>query len=147
MRLLALDVGERRIGVAVSDSLGILASPLTTIGRSSEERDSRAVLDLAAEHEVGGIVVGIPYSLSGEKGPQALAVERFRDALAARAGVPVIDQDERYSTVEAERLLRETGVEPSKDRARVDAAAAAVMLQSYLDAGRAAGPGVGGGEA
>ncbi len=147
MRLLALDVGERRIGVAVSDSLGILASPLTTINRSSEERDSRAVLDLAAEHEVGGIVVGIPYSLSGERGPQALAVERFRDALAARAGVPVIDQDERYSTVEAERLLRETGVEPSRDRARVDAAAAAVVLQSYLDAGRVTGPGVGGGEA
>ena len=146
MRLLALDVGDRRIGVAVSDSLGILAAPLTTIRRSSESRDVRAVLDLVAEHEAGGIVVGIPYSLSGERGPQALAVQRFRDALAAWAGVPVFEQDERYSTVEAERLLREAGAEPSKDRARVDAAAAAVVLQAYLDAGRAREPGVGGGE-
>ena len=109
MRLLALDVGERRIGVAISDSIGILASPLTTIRRRSEERDVRAVLDLADEHDVGGIVVGVPYSLSGERGPQARQVERFRDTLAARAGVAVTDQDERYSTVEAERLLRETG--------------------------------------
>ena len=136
MRLLALDVGERRIGVAISDSIGILASPLTTIRRRSEERDVRAVLDLAAEHDVGGIVVGVPYSLSGERGPQARQVERFRDALAARAGVAVTDQDERYSTVEAERLLRETGAEPSKDRARVDAAAAAVILQAYLGRGQ-----------
>ena len=141
MRLLALDVGDRRIGVAVSDSLGILASPVTTIQRRSEERDLRAVLELVAEHEAGGIVVGIPFSLSGERGPQARQVERFRDALAARAGVPVIDQDERYSTVEAERLLRETGAEPSKDRARVDAAAAAVVLQAYLDADRTRGGG------
>ena len=145
MRLLALDVGERRIGVAISDSIGILASPLTTIRRRSEERDVRAVLDLADEHDVGGIVVGVPYSLSGERGPQARQVERFRDALAARAGVAVTDQDERYSTVEAERLLRETGARPSEDRARVDAAAAAVILQAYLDAGRARDPGAGGG--
>ena len=136
MRLLALDVGDRRIGVAISDSIGILASPLTTIRRRSEERDVRAVLDLVSEHGVGGIVVGMPFSLSGGKGPQAVAVERFRDALAARAAVPVAEQDERYSTVEAERLLRETGAEPSKDRARVDAAAAAVVLQAYLDAAR-----------
>ena len=143
MRLLALDVGDRRIGVAISDSLGILASPLATIRRRSEERDMRAVLDLADEREAGGIVVGMPLSLSGERGPQARRVERFRDALAARTRLPVAEHDERYSTAEAERLLRETGADPSKDRARLDAAAAAVILQAYLDANRARRPDAG----
>jgi putative Holliday junction resolvase len=136
LRLLALDVGDRRIGVALSDPIGILASPLTTIQRRSEREDVQAVLDLVEEHDVGEIVVGMPLSLSGERGPQARQVGRFRAALAARAGVKTTDQDERYSTVQAERLMRQAGAEPSRERERVDAAAAAVVLQAYLDAGR-----------
>lgn len=141
MRMLALDVGDRRIGVAMSDPSGILASPLTTIQRRSEDEDVQSVLDLVAEHDVGEIVIGLPLTLSGERGTQARRAGRFKNALAARTAVTLIDQDERYSTVQAERLMREAGVEPSRERGRVDAAAAVVILQAYLDAGRSSNPG------
>ena len=137
MRFLSLDVGEKRIGVALSDPTGMLATPLTTIRRTGEAPDVDEVLRLADEHEVGEIIVGMPLSLSGHKGPQAHRVARFEAALAQRAAVPVTSVDERYSSVQAEGLLRASGVQPSRDKARVDAAAAAVILQSYLDARRA----------
>ena len=136
MIALALDVGERRIGVAVSDPGGLLATPLTTIHRTHEAADIDEVLRLAEEHDVGEIVVGLPLELSGRTGPQAGRSLAFVRALAGRTAIPVETVDERYSTVEAERRLRDSGVEPSRDRARVDAAAAAVILQSYLDAKR-----------
>jgi putative Holliday junction resolvase len=139
--MLALDVGDRRIGVAMSDPIGILASPLTTIQRRSEDEDVQSVLDLVAEHDVGEIVIGLPLTLSGERGTQARRAGRFKNALAARTAVTLNDQDERYSTVQAERLMRESGVEPSRERGRVDAAAAAVILQAYLDAGRSSNSG------
>ena len=132
-----MDVGGARIGVALSDPSGLLASPLGAIDRVSEDEDIDAVVRLATQKEASEIVVGLPLSLSGDEGPQARLVSRFAKRLAARADVPVKTHDERYSTVEAERLLRETGRQPSKDRARVDAAAAAVVLQSYLDSARA----------
>ena len=138
MRVLALDVGEKRIGVALSDPTGLLASPLTTISSTSESRDIDAVLRLAVEHEVEEIIVGLPLSLSGRLGPQAKQVARFVGSLSKRADVEVKTLDERYSTAEAERLLRQAGVEPSRERARVDAAAAAVVLQAYLDSKRRA---------
>ena len=138
MRVLALDVGEKRIGVALSDPTGLLASPLTTISSTSESRDIDAVLRLAAEHEVEAIIVGLPLSLSGRLGPQARQVARFAGTLSKRADVEVKTIDERYSTAEAERLLRQSGVKPSRQRARVDAAAAAVVLQAYLDSKRRA---------
>ena len=141
MRVLALDVGDKRVGVALSDPTGILASPLTTVHRRSDSEDVEAVLDLVARHEVGEIVVGIPLSLSGEEGRQARLVARFKEALAARTAVPVTVQDERYSTVQAERMMREAGVEPSRERDRVDAAAATVVLQAYLDSRRLADQG------
>ena len=136
MRVLALDFGERRIGVALSDPTGMLASPLTTLTRGRDGSDVGEVLRLAAENDVGEIVVGMPMSLSGRRGPQADRVTRFADALRRAADIPVLSADERYSTVQAERALRESGVEPSRERGRVDAAAAAVVLQSYLDAKR-----------
>ncbi len=136
MRILALDVGQARIGVALSDPTGTLATPITAIPRRDEPHDVREVLGLVAEHEVGEIVVGLPLSLSGKRSAQARTTVRFAEALAREATVPVTPVDERYSTVEAERLLRASGVEPSKDRARLDAAAAAVILQSYLDSKR-----------
>ena len=133
MRVLALDVGDNRIGTALSDPTGFLASPLTTITRSSEPEDIDSVLRLAQQNDVEAIVVGLPLSLSGRAGPQAKKVTGFTARLSERAAVPVKSVDERYSTAQAERLLRQAGAKPSEDRARVDAAAAAVILQSYLD--------------
>ena len=140
MRVLALDVGDKRIGIALSDPTRLLASPLTTITRRSEPEDIDSVLRLAKENTVEEIVVGLPLSLSGRAGPQARKVTGFTKRLSERAAVPVKSVDERYSTAQAERLLRQAGAKPSEDRARVDAAAAAVILQSYLDSGRAASP-------
>jgi len=133
---LALDVGERRIGLALSDPSGLLATPLATIQRTQEPADVDEVLRLAEEHDVEKMVVGLPLELSGRRGPQAGRVMAFARALIGRTELPVETVDERYSTVEAERRLRDSGVEPSKDRARLDAAAAAVILESYLDARR-----------
>lgn len=138
MRVMALDVGDKRIGVAVSDPTGLVPTPLTTIGTKSESEDIEAVLLLADEHAVEEIVVGLPLSLSGQRGPQARKVARFAESLSGRAAVPVTMLDERYSTAEAERLLREAGVQPARERARTDAAAAAVILRAYLDSRRAA---------
>lgn len=138
MRVLALDVGERRIGVALGDPLGITAAPVTAIERTNLPSDIEAVLDMAAEHEVSEIVVGLPLSLSGRAGPQAGRVQAFVRHLAQRSAIPVVCTDERYSTVEAERRLRESGVQPSRDRKRLDAASAALILQAYLDARRSA---------
>ena len=137
MRVLGLDFGQRRMGVALSDSEGILASPLTTVTCETDSERIDAVLDLVARNDVQAIVVGAPISLSGRTGPQAGLVSRFVRGLAARVAVPVTTIDERYTTVEAERLLRQAGRRPSRDRARVDAVAAALILQSYLDAGKA----------
>lgn len=136
MRILALDVGQKRIGVALSDPGGLLATPLTALRRRGESSDVKAVLGLADEHGVGEIIVGLPLSLSGHRGAQAQRVAQFTEALAKLAAVPVRSVDERYSSVEAERLLRESGVQPSRNKAQVDAAAAAVILQSHLDSKR-----------
>ena len=136
MRILALDIGERRIGVALSDPSGLLATPLTTIHRRHHTADVDEVLRLVDEHDAERVVVGLPLELSGRRGTQAGRVSAFVRAMAERTQVPVETVDERYSTVQAQRQLRESGVKPSRDRARVDAAAAAIILQSYLDSQR-----------
>ncbi len=134
MRILALDVGDRRVGVAVSDPLGLMARPLTVIVRRSREDDYREIARLAAEHEASLVVVGHPLSMSGEVGPQARRVERYAAGLAERLDVPLVLWDERLSTVEAEDRLRAAGRSFHEYRGRLDAVAAAVILQSYLDA-------------
>ena len=136
MRVLALDVGETRIGVALSDPTGMLATPLATISRQGKDADLGEVTRLAVEHEVEEIVIGMPISLSGRMGPQAGRVSRFADDLADRTDLPIRSYDERYSSVEAERLIREAGSSPSRNKARIDAVAAAVILQAYLDSRR-----------
>ncbi len=138
MRVLALDVGDRRIGLAVSDTLGLIASPIEAIERTSQDDDVERVLATAHENGVMEIVVGLPLTLAGEQGGQAKRVSAFRRALKRRAGVKVRSLDERYSTAEAERRMREAGLKPSRDRAKVDSAAAAVILQTYLDSIRSA---------
>ena len=136
MRVLALDVGDKRIGVALSDPTGLLAFPLTTLERGSDDSAIAEIVRLASEHEVSDIVVGIPRTLSGRIGPQARRTADFASSLAEQTDAPVKTVDERLSSVQAERLLKESGVKPSRDKARVDAAAAAVILQSYLDSKR-----------
>lgn len=131
--VLALDVGDRRIGVAASDPTGTLASPVTTIERIDEASDVAAVLGMASEHGASEIVVGMPLSMSGGRGPQARKVEGFTRALESLSPVPVTLVDERLSSVQAERLIRDSGKRPSANRPSVDAAAAAVILQAYLD--------------
>jgi putative holliday junction resolvase len=136
MRALGLDIGERRIGVAISDPTGTLARPLTIIVRGSRREDFVALAGLVVEHGAGLVVAGRPLSLDGSTGPQARRVERYVHALGAHVGAPVVFHDERYSTVAAHDILRETGKRGSRTPANhrhVDAVAAAVILQSYLD--------------
>ena len=133
MRILALDLGERRTGVALSDSLGWLATPLTVLKSSGREAELAAIVELVQSHRVEQVVVGYPRSLDGSVGPQAQRVDKFVAQLRNHLPeVPVILWDERLSTAQAERLVHETGRRVQRER--IDAAAAAVILQSYLDA-------------
>jgi putative Holliday junction resolvase len=132
MRILALDLGEQRIGVALSDSLGWLATPLIVLKCSSREAELAAIAELVRKHQAGQVIVGYPCSMNGTAGPQAQLVDRYVERLRTRLQVPVILWDERLSTAQAERLVHETGRRVRRER--IDAAAAAVILQSYLDA-------------
>jgi putative Holliday junction resolvase len=133
-RVLALDVGERRIGVAVSDPTGTVARPLTAIVRASRQADLDAIGQLVEQHEVERVVVGLPLSLDGTEGPQARKIRRYADRLAQAIAVPLELWDERYSTVTAEEILRSKRKRSRRGRGQVDATAAAVFLQTYLDA-------------
>ncbi len=133
MRVLALDVGDKRIGVAISDLTQFLARSLKVIQRGSRQEDFAAVIRLLEEYEVERVVVGYPRSLDGTVGEQADKVEHYAAGLAKAIDVPVVLWDERFSTVSAERLMREAGLRGKKKRERIDAVAAAVILQDYLD--------------
>lgn len=137
MRVLALDVGERRVGIAISDPTGALARPLQALARSSREANFAAIAAIVAEHGVGLVVVGLPLSLDGTEGPQARRITGYVDRLADHLSVPVVLWDERFTTAEAEEILRQSRSEKKRRRARasgeLDAIAAAVILQSYLD--------------
>jgi putative Holliday junction resolvase len=131
-RLLALDLGDRRIGVAVSDPTGFLASALQVLPSVGRARDAAEVARIAAEEQVDAVVVGVPVNMDGSYGPQAEKSRKFGAALEQR-GLPIVYWDERLTTVEAQRYLRETGVGRQRRRETLDAAAAAILLQSYLD--------------
>lgn len=133
MRILGLDVGDRRVGVALSDPEGILASPLTVVEREGSNLEIEAVLKLVKKHEASCIVVGLPHSLDGRLGPQAKKALDFIKTLSERAPVRVVSWDERFSTIAAKRALTDAGRKRGKQRKRRDAAAAAIILQSYLD--------------
>lgn len=138
MRALGLDVGARRIGVALSDELGLLAAPLTTV-QVRRRREDRALAEIAAiarEKGVEAVVVGLPTSLNGSEGPQAAIVRDFAARLEPLLDVPIAFGDERYTTAEAERLLLDRRLSREERRERIDAAAAAIMLQSFLDTRR-----------
>jgi putative Holliday junction resolvase len=138
-RVLGVDLGERRIGLAGSDPSGVLATPLRTVVRSGDPDADRAAVVAAAE-ELGAavIVVGLPRSLSGREGPAARRARAEAAALAERAeaagGITVVLHDERFTTREAQRALRAGGTRARDQRDQIDAAAAAVLLQSWIDA-------------
>ena len=133
MKLLALDLGERRIGLAVSDGAGSLVFPAGYIVRSKLSQDVKRVLDLARERGVQGILVGMPYTLAGEMGQQAKLARGFITSLRRETGLPIHEVDERYTSVEAEGLLRDAGQQPSRHKGAVDETAAALILQRFLD--------------
>ena len=137
MRCLGLDIGDKRIGVAISDPEQILASPLSTIIRDNEEEAIDAIVQLVDKHEVQRIVVGLPYSLDGSIGHQANKVMAFVEKLSRHTKVKIETQDERLSSVAAERLLVEAKTKRHSLKQRRDAAAAAFILQGYLDSLRA----------
>ncbi len=138
-RILALDPGTKRIGVALSDELGWFAQPLETYERRTVERDVAHIQRLVERHEVREVVMGLPLRLDGAAGPQAEAVRRLVQSLERTLTVPVIVWDERLTTKSAERLLIEADVSRRKRRGAVDRVAAALLLQSYLE-GQAASP-------
>lgn len=134
-RVLGLDLGDARIGVAVSDDERRLAVPLGTV-HTGAPADLKAIAALVEEHDVTLVVVGLPVSMSGEEGHRATWARAFADALRSFLDVPVELHDERLSTVEAERALREAGVTGPDRRRLVDRSAATVILQAWLDARR-----------
>jgi len=140
MLTLALDVGSRRIGVAVSDPTGFLASSRPLITRTNLAADLDRIAQAVAAAEAQQVLVGLPYTLEGEVGPQAKETLFFVDRLRERLTVPVLTWDERYTTVLAAEALRAQGVRSRKQRNRIDSAAAAVLLQHYLDTERASVP-------
>ncbi len=133
MRLLALDLGDRRIGLAVGDDGGRLALPAGHLERKTLRLDIARLLEIAREREVGGFVIGMPYTLSGEVGPQARQTQGFIRALRKQTDLTVHTVDERYTSAEAEALMREAGQQPSRRRGDVDAVAATLILQRFLD--------------
>jgi putative Holliday junction resolvase len=132
-RVLALDPGTRRIGVALSDLLRITAQPFGVLDAGAPDLMAR-IGGLIEEQEVDEIVIGLPVGLNGSEGPAAAAAREFAAEVAASTGLPVVLQDERFSSVTAERVLLEAGVRRSGRKRVRDRVAAAVFLQAYLDA-------------
>lgn len=131
-RVLGLDPGQRRIGVALSDPGGVIAQPHTVVDRRRGDAIGR-IARICDEHDVGLIVVGLPVSLSGEEGPSAAAARRLGDEVAAATGRNLVYWDERFTSVQAEQSLLEVGIRREQRRERRDMIAAALMLQGYLD--------------
>ncbi len=132
-RIIGLDIGDKRIGVAISDPLGYTAAGLETIERVRIKDDVRRVKEIAERHGAIEIVIGLPYNMDGSSGEQAEKVRQFASKLARASGLPIIYEDERLSTVSAIRSLVVQGVNTGKERGLVDMQAAAIILQKHLD--------------
>ena len=132
-RLLGLDVGDRRIGVAISDPLGLTAAGLETITRVNMDTDVKTISDIAKRHSVVEIIIGLPKNMDGSEGEQAQKVQSFGKKLARYSGIPIVYEDERLSTVSAIRTLTVQGVKTGHRKDLVDMQAAAIILQKYLD--------------
>jgi len=132
-RILGLDVGDKRIGIALSDPLGITAGGLETIDRVNIEQDVARIAQLAHRHQAAQIVVGLPLNMDGSSGSQAEKVRSFGRKLARATGLPLIYEDERLTTISAIRTLTLQGVKTGQKKHLVDRQAAAVILQKFLD--------------
>ncbi|MGD1096126.1 MAG: Holliday junction resolvase RuvX [Bryobacteraceae bacterium] len=137
-RILALDLGKKRIGLALSDPLGITAQGLPTLQRTNLRADLGALEDLIAKHQVRLILMGHPLHMSGHEGRQAEYARAFAGRLAQKTGLEVKFWDERLTTVEAQRVLRDSGISIEKRARAVDRLAAVILLGSYLDSGAGA---------
>ena len=133
MRSLGLDIGDKRIGVALSDPEGILASPFTIINCKDERLDIEAITSIISQKQVKQIIVGLPRSMDGSIGKQAEKVKTFTQKLCEHTEVPVQFRDERLTTVSAKRLRQAVNRKKTREKARYDAIAAALILQGYLD--------------
>ena len=132
-RILALDLGKRRIGLAISDPLRITAQGLPNLVRTNKRTDLSALGEIVREREVGLILMGNPINMGGSEGRQSGWVREFAQAIESRLGVPVKFWDERLTSVQAGRVLRESGISIEKRAAAVDRLSAVILLQSYLD--------------
>ena len=133
MRILGLDVGTKRIGIAISDELGWTAQGVRTLYRRDGESDLRELRDIVMQYGVERIVVGLPKNMDGSLGPQAEMVLGFVEELRGIVGVPIVTWDERLSTVEATKMFIRADISRKKRKRKVDMTAAVLILQSYLD--------------
>ena len=132
-RILALDLGKKRIGLALSDPLGITAQGLPNLVRTRKRADLAELVRLARQNDVGLILMGNPINMGGAEGRQSGWVREFAEALEKETGLPIRLWDERLTTVEANRVLRDSGISLEKRAAAVDRLSAVILLQSYLD--------------
>ena len=132
-RVLALDLGKKRIGLALSDELGVTAQGLETLQRTNIREDLARISQLASERNVSLILIGNPLHMSGREGRQVEYARDFGDRLHAASGIPIEFWDERLTTVAAQRVLRESGISIEKRAKAVDRLAAVILLESYLD--------------
>jgi putative holliday junction resolvase len=132
-RVIGLDVGDRRIGIAISDPLGITAAGLDVVERTNIRQDVYAITDMARRHGATSIVVGLPLNLDGSAGEQSQKVQAFGRRLAAVSGLPVIYEDERLTTISAIRTLTLQGVKTGHNKGLIDRQSAAIILQKHLD--------------
>lgn len=130
---MALDVGQRRIGVALSDPTRMLASPLLTLHATPRARAFQRIAALVQEHAVAELVLGLPLTMSGEIGPQARDVQSFAEELRQTLTIPMHLFDERLTSAAAERMMADLGIRPEQRKARIDEVAASIILQDFLD--------------
>lgn len=133
LKYLALDLGDRRVGLAVGSDGTDLVTPAGHLARTKLAQDLTRLLEIAKDRSIEGLVVGMPYSQEGEVGPQAKKVAGFVRALRKKTTMPIYTVDERFTSVEAEGLLRDAGREPSRDKGSIDEAAAALILRRFLE--------------
>ena len=132
-RVLGIDYGERRIGLALSDPLGIIAKPLKVIDRKTTPDYKSVIVEIIDEKKVVEIIVGLPITMKGEYSNQTKAVKNFIDEISGICNVPVTEIDERLSSIAAKKALHEQGVKTGHEKGRVDETAAAIILQEFLD--------------
>jgi putative Holliday junction resolvase len=133
VRILGIDYGDARIGIALSDELGILASPLQTYKSQSMRKDIDYIAGIAKEKNCGKIVIGLPLNMNGTEGDRVSKTKSFGSVLEKVSGIPVVYKDERLTTVQVERVFEQANVKKDKRKEIVDKTAAVLILQSYLD--------------